>query len=124
MDKYLFFTITIVATVYGQIVLRWQMAKLALPAGAAGKALFLAKTMFINPWVLSVPLAAAVAMLSWMVVLSKVKVSTAYPFMSLSFILVTIIGGLILKEPVGFGKIVGLALIVAGVVVTGLSANS
>lgn len=58
----------------------------------------------------------AISVLSWMVVLSKVNVSIAYPFLSLGFILSAIIAYYFLGEPLTLYKIIGIALICAGLV--------
>jgi uncharacterized membrane protein len=56
--------------------------------------------------------AAFCAALFWMAAMTKFEVSFAYPFMSLSFVLVFIISALLLRESVNVYKILGLSLIV------------
>ena len=53
--------------------------------------------------------------LVWLLVLAKVDVTMAYPFVGLGFILTMIMGAWFLSEPVGVTRIVGTLLIVAGV---------
>ncbi|MDO7253543.1 EamA family transporter [Helicobacter cappadocius] len=56
----------------------------------------------------------AISVLSWMVVLSKVNVSIAYPFLSLGFIFSAIVAYYAFGEPLTLYKIIGIALICAG----------
>ena len=53
--------------------------------------------------------------LVWLLVLARVDVTMAYPFVGLGFILTMILGAWFLSEPVGAVRIVGTLLIVAGV---------
>ena len=51
----------------------------------------------------------------WLIVLSQVDVSVAYPFVGLGFVLTMFLGWLFLNEPVGFERIAGTLMVVAGV---------
>jgi len=51
----------------------------------------------------------------WLYVLSKVKVSYAYPFISLSYVIVAVLGFLILGEKISFSAWIGICLVVIGV---------
>jgi len=48
-------------------------------------------------------------------VLSRVDISFAYPFLGLSFVLITVYGYLVLQEPLNIWKIAGVLFIVTGV---------
>lgn len=112
-----FILITILLGLYGQVVLKWQVGQTnAVPSDIAGKLGF-ALGMLTNPWVLSSLAAAFIGMLTWMLALTKLDLSYAYPFTSLSFVLVFIASVVFFHEPVSATKIVGLALIVAGLLV-------
>jgi uncharacterized membrane protein len=118
---YLYIAGTIFFTVYGQLILKWRIGKYgALPPGTAEKLFFLLKLLF-DPWVLSGFVSAFVASLFWMAAMTRFALSFAYPFMSLSFVLVLLLSAFILQEPLTWAKAIGLLLIVAGVVVTSRS---
>jgi len=53
--------------------------------------------------------------------MTKFNISFAYPFMSLSFVLVFLLSAVLFGDPVTIHKVVGLALVVAGLVVTSQS---
>ena len=112
---------TIFFTVYGQIVLKWRMNGVgSLPEGTMEKIIFLLKILF-DPWILSGFLAAFVASFFWMAAMTKFDISYAYPFMSSAFVLVFLLSVILFHEPVTWQKVVGLALIVAGIIVTSRS---
>ena len=114
--SYIYIALTIIFTVYGQLIIKWQVNNAgAFPEQASDKLLFLFN-LLLNPWIISALLAALLAALSWMAAMSKFDISHAYPFMSLSFILVLILSGVFLNEPITLYKVIGLSLIVIGIV--------
>ncbi|TLM63135.1 MAG: hypothetical protein FDZ69_12540 [Deltaproteobacteria bacterium] len=116
--SYVYLFATILFTVYGQIVIKWQaMHAGPLPAAPADKLIFLLRLVFLNPWVLSGFFSAFLASLTWMAVVTKLPLSHAYPFVSFSFVLVVLSGALFFHEPLTWPKILGMTLIVAGIVV-------
>lgn len=116
MNGYFFILLTVLLTVYGQLILKWQVASLAPPEGAAGIAAFLAQAL-LRPWIVSGLAAAFLASLCWMLALKRLPLSTAYPFTAGSFVLVLIFAVLLFDEPLSLGKVAGALLIVAGILV-------
>ena len=115
---HLYIALTILLTVYGQLILKWQMSQAgALPVPLLQKLSFLV-VQLKNPWVLSALGAAFAAALCWMAALTTFELSYAYPFMSLAFAIVLAFGLTFLGETATPGKIVGLALILVGIVVS------
>lgn len=55
----------------------------------------------------------------WLVVLSRASLSFAYPFASLSYVLILVMGRFVLDERITSLRLAGVALIVAGVVLVG-----
>ncbi|MFC2078676.1 EamA family transporter [Candidatus Bipolaricaulota bacterium] len=88
-----------------------------LPESPTGKALFLL-SQFRNPWILSGFAAAGLAALCWMAALTQFDLTHAYPFMSLSFVLVLILSSVLLGESVTTAKVIGIALILAGILMS------
>ncbi len=115
---YIFIGATVLLTVYGQLALKWRMDReLSLPA-EFGPALQRLLLLLLDPIVASSFIAAFVASLTWMAAMTRFQLSYAYPFTSLSFVLVLMISTTALGETFSWGKALGVALIVAGVVVT------
>lgn len=111
----IYIMITIVLTVYGQMIVKWQVNLAgALPAAPWDKMVFLGKIM-INPWVISSMAAALLASFAWIAALTQLPLSYAYPFMGLTFVLVLLLSATFFQESMTWMKIAGVVLIVAGV---------
>jgi drug/metabolite transporter (DMT)-like permease len=63
-----------------------------------------------------------VSAVSWLLVLSRVPLSFAYPFAGLTYLLITLFGKFILQEHVPALRWLGIALIIAGIVLVGKTA--
>ncbi len=113
--------VTILLTVYGQMVIKWQLGKLTLPEDHAGKVVFLVSQL-LNPWVLTGFGSAFLASLCWMAAMTRIKLSDAYPFTSLSLVLVMLLTHIFFDEPLNQAKVLGTKLIVAGLVIISRSA--
>ncbi|MBS0593602.1 MAG: EamA family transporter [Proteobacteria bacterium] len=114
---HLFIALTLLFTVYGQLVLKWQMGNAgALPDGAADKLLFLLR-QFLNPWILSGFVSAFVASMAWMAAMTRFDLGYAYPFMSLAFVIVMLFGIAFLGEALSLRKAAGTLLVMAGLVI-------
>lgn len=108
---------TVLFTVYGQIVVKWQVAKAgALPATLSEKVPFLF-VLILNPWIMSGILAGFFALVCWLAAMTKFELSYAYPFMSLAFVFVLILSAVLFHEPLTVAKILGVLLIIAGIIV-------
>jgi multidrug transporter EmrE-like cation transporter len=115
--EHLYIAGSILLTVYGQLVLKWQVASAgALPAAAADRIGFLVR-LVLSPWVLSGLAAAFLAFLCWAMALTKFQLSYAYPFMSLAFALVLLLSALLFREELTLPKILGMLLIVLGITI-------
>jgi undecaprenyl phosphate-alpha-L-ara4N flippase subunit ArnE len=76
----------------------------------------------LRSW-LSIPMFAAlavyaVATIAWVVVLSRVPLSAAFPFYGLSFLIVPLLSTLFLGERLRWSTLVGGAIILVGVIVS------
>ncbi len=60
----------------------------------------------------------------WLAILSRVPLSLAYPALALSYLVVVVEAALFLKERVTWQRVVGVAVIVVGVIIVGLSEGS
>jgi drug/metabolite transporter (DMT)-like permease len=57
----------------------------------------------------------------WLVVLSKVPLSFAYPFVGLSYLVIVLVARLILHEHVPTLRWIGVAIVATGIAIVGLS---
>ena len=108
---------TVLLTVYGQLVFKWQIDLAGELPGGSGEKLAHLVRLFLNPWVISVFASALLASVTWAAALTRFELSFAYPFMSLSFVLVLLLSVMLFSEALTLSKAVGVALIVAGLIV-------
>jgi multidrug transporter EmrE-like cation transporter len=117
MLDHVYILLTILFTVYGQIVIKWQVnASGPLPIELSEKILFLLG-LLLNPWVISGFACAFLASLSWMAAMTRFQLSYAYPFVSLTFVLTIICASIFFNESITTQKAIGLAAIVAGIII-------
>lgn len=121
---HLFVILTVVLTVLGQLIIKWQVGQAGISPTDAGGFARLVGRLLLEPWVLAGLGAAFVASLLWMLALTKLDLSEAYPYTALSFVLVMLASRLVFAEPLTTGKILGTALIVSGIVVLALTTRS
>jgi multidrug transporter EmrE-like cation transporter len=108
---------TILFTVYGQIILKWQVSRLGpLPLEMGDKLLVLAR-LLVNPWVMSCIVAGLLAFFCWIAALTRFQLTYAYPFVSVTFALVLVLGAIFFGESLTVGKVAGVAFIILGVVI-------
>jgi len=114
---YVWLLLTVALTVYGQLVFKWRIdASGELPAGTGARFDY-ALRLALDPWVISVIIAVAAGSVTYAAALGRTELSIAYPFMSLSFVLVLLLSAPFFSESITVPKVVGAALIVIGVFV-------
>lgn len=117
MINHLYILLTILLTVYGQMVIKWQVQLAgALPQDNLEKLQYIIK-LLLNPWVISSFTCAFLASISWMGAMTKFPLSYAYPYMSLAFVLVMFLSAIFFKEPVTIPKSIGLGFIILGIII-------
>ena len=114
---YLYIILTIALTVYGQLMVKWRVSELGVSLDSGQGHVRMALRLLADPGILTVLLAGLLAALSWMVAMSKFQLSYAYPFTSLTFVLVLILSAWMLKEPLSTLRVAGVGLIVLGTIV-------
>ncbi len=117
MTAYVFIALTIAFTVYGQLILKWQVGLDPALSLSGGKPWGLLIAIATNAWVVSAFAAAFAASLCWMTALSKLPLSKAYPFTALSFPVIALLSWWIFGESLGWQKVAGTGLVCAGILV-------
>lgn len=121
MSNYLYIVGTIFFTLYGQIILKWQVSQVgAFPDELPARLLFLLG-LLLNPWIISAFASAFLASLCWMVALKYFELSYAYPFTSLSFFIILILGAVLFHEAVTLPRVIGMIFIIVGVIISSQS---
>ena len=119
--SYFYLTLTILTSVYSQIVIKWRISNrfsdVRLPENLRVKILLLFTVVF-DPFILSGLTATFISGLFWMATMTKLDISYAYPFTSLAFVLVLIFSYLLLGEPMSVQKVLGVFFIMLGIFIT------
>jgi len=111
---YFYIALTVLFTVYGQLVLKWQMTGKTLPADRIAALIFLLR-QYTNPWILSGLIAAFLASMSWIAAMTRFQLSYAYPFTSISFVIVLLLSALLFSEPLNWYKVGGTLVVIVGI---------
>lgn len=72
-----------------------------------------------SPWLWAALLCLGLGLLVWLLVLQRLEVGIAYPMLSLNFVLVTLVARFVFHEPIDRRHWLGVALVIAGVVLLG-----
>lgn len=108
---------TIVLTCYGQLVIKWQVNAFAASTDGPLSRLPPLMQLLLQPWIISAFVAAFGASLCWMLAVSRLELSKAYPFMALNFLIVCLIAVPLFGESLSATKAVGLFTVVVGLVI-------
>lgn len=74
-----------------------------------------AGSLVTNLWLWLGLICYAVSVVVWILALSRVDVSIAYPMLSIGYIVNAIAASYLFNEPLGIGKVVGIGVIILGV---------
>ena len=88
---------------------------------AAGAPLGIVQAVLLSPGVVGGLVLYGLGTLLWLAVLARAELSQAYPFVGLSFVLTAGMGYFLFADALTPGRMIGIALIVAGVVLVGRS---
>lgn len=108
---------TIVLTTYGQLVLKWQVSIRAPAPFAWAEGWPPLLLLLLRPWVISAFVAAFGASMCWMLAISRLELSRAYPFMALNFLLVCLLAVPLFGETLTPPKLIGLCFVIVGLVI-------
>ena len=114
MEKYGYIGLTLVLTVYAQLIVKAR-ALVHAPGAIGVRKLNYLWAMYTDIGVLSGFLAGVLASICWTLALEKASLGLAYPLMALSFLIVPLSASFLFSEPISGRQIAGLCMIVAGV---------
>lgn len=112
---------TVSSNAAAQIMLKRGMMQLgALDQLGSNYIAIIFGTVF-QPWIFAGFCTFVVSMASHLVVLSRVELSFAYPFLSIAYVIVGVYAYLVFGEDIGLLRVAGFGLICAGTVLISLS---
>lgn len=110
MTNFYLLLLTVMLSVIGQFLMKIGVSNSNLTISFFS----ILKTIF-SPFVFFGLISYALSVISWIFVLQKLPLSTAYPFLSLGYIIVVLISSIFLKETLTLNKIFGSILIMLGI---------
>lgn len=118
MSSWVYIALSTIMSISGQLTLKYAMGRIARTHGEHPLLL----RIVLSPWVIGGMALYGIGVLFWLVALSYLDVSFVYPFASLSYIGIIIGSYYLFHERIPPRRLFGIAVIVSGVVLIGLSA--
>lgn len=112
-----FILISVFLSVVAQILLKYGMSSTTVQNSISTGGVSAFVSIMTNLYVIFGLFAYVTSAAVWLVVLSKIEVSKAYPFVGLGFIGTMLFAYWFLNEPLTFTKILGTLLILTGVLI-------
>jgi len=75
----------------------------------------------VNLYIILGLISYALSISAWVVALSRVDVSIAYPMLSFGYVIVTIAAWILFNEPISLIKVIALSVIIFGIILLGLA---
>ncbi len=117
MSPFVFIAFSTVFGICGQLLLKSGMTRVGVRSSGGS---FL-KGIITSPWVIGGLLVYGTGVIFWMLALSYFEISYVYPFASLSYIGIILGSYFIFKERLSVMRLMGIAMIIAGVLITSQS---
>jgi multidrug transporter EmrE-like cation transporter len=116
--NYLLIFISVCLSAVSQVILRHGMTQPDIAAALSGSTSPLSAILTVakSPFVIGGLACYGFGAVLWLIVLSKIPVSFAYPFVSLGIVLTSLAGVIVLRETISITACFGIALIVAGII--------
>ncbi len=116
MKQIVLVLVTVTFNVVGQYLMKRGMMEVGRISGDLALMINSLSRAFLNPWVIAGVVAYGMSSIFWLVLLSRVDLSYAYPALSLGYVLVTVVGAFALGEQVSGLRWAGVLVICMGVV--------
>jgi len=113
MRTYVLLFVSIALGALGQVTMKWGTMKVAAVDGEGIRGLLF--KYFTNPQILLGLVLYALSAVLWILAISKVNLSFAYPMVALGYIIVFGISHFAFGESISLLRLIGLITIVAGV---------
>jgi multidrug transporter EmrE-like cation transporter len=113
--------LSVLLGVAGQLLLKYGVGTLGQLDIATGRILQTAWRVATTPGIIGGVLCYGLSMVFWIYALSKVDLSFAYPFVSLSQLLILFSSWLLFREKVDLSRFIGVMVIAVGVLLVARS---
>ena len=118
-----FILVSVLLSAGSQVLLKYGMTGPAITSAVANGSgpVSIALAVASSPLVLAGLACFGLSAVVWLFVLSKIPLSTAYPFVALGIVITVLAGRVLFAEPISLLKLAGVMLIVAGVTMVAAS---
>jgi len=116
MKQILLLLITVGLNVAGQFLMKQGMSQVGVIGGSLSVMVGSLTKAFLNPYVIGGVGAYGFSSIFWLILLSRVELSYAYPALSLGYVLVTLVSAFLLAEIVSPLRWVSVGVICLGVI--------
>jgi len=114
--SWVFVAATLMGTVIGQITLKYAIDRRSADSLPAQGLLGFTVGSLTDPLVLLSLLLALLASLTWIAAMTRLTLSAAYPFQSLSLVFTILLSCVLLNDDVSLMRWAGIGVVVAGLV--------
>ena len=121
MNNYLLIVVSVLLNASAQLFIKRGMTTIGMISINVSSLLSLVLNAATNIPILLGMASYAVSILLWMVVLSRVNVSLAYPFLSIGYVFTVVFAFAFFNEPLTIQKLAGIVVICAGIVILSTS---
>jgi drug/metabolite transporter (DMT)-like permease len=119
MSPVVYVIISVVMLAVSQLLLKQGAGQLF--QGGGKRSLKDLVIMFMNPYLFFGMLLSGLGAFSWLLALSSLELSYAFPFQSINYFLVPLFAAFFLREKLSPARIIGILFICAGLVVLSMS---
>lgn len=112
---FLLIAVSIVTSVAGQTVIKLGVSAPPTAARMGSGVPGLVTAILTSPLLLAGLVLYGVGALAWIAVLSRLNLSTAYPFLALNFVLIALVSRFFLGEEIPILRWIGIGCIVVGI---------
>lgn len=109
--------ISVLGGAIGQLLLKNGMNHMGAVTLSLGDAPQLLLRLALNPWVVGGLFLYGCGTIFWLAGISRVDLSFAYPFASLSYVVMLLVAWQLFDEPITLPRIIGTVVIAAGVLI-------
>lgn len=112
----------ILCGVMSQLIVKWRITLVysteSIPYELFNKIVWFITNVLLDTFIMLSLILTFMGGILWMLTLNKLELSFAYPFTSLSYVIVLVSSCFLFNEPINLYKIVGIVFILIGVIIS------
>jgi multidrug transporter EmrE-like cation transporter len=117
----LLITAATILGITGQLMLKQGMGAMGPLSISTSSVPMIIWQILTSPWVMGGLFIYCVGTFFWLITLSRIELSVAYPFVSLNQVIIFLIAWVVLREEISPARAIGVAVICAGMILVARS---